>query len=389
MSTIAPVLDGTVVLSTGAALALAPRVLRPGARPGHRTPTGPDARLDTGPRPGRAPGPEALLALVGALFLLNQLAFAVHVRRVHDGSTAFIARHLPPGWFEVPRDSRPIDWLAAHTPAPELLAPSVLRVQAFLELPLVLLAFAAVLRRLDRSLYTRVAASPLLPLAAASYTAAFCAVEWDLRNPYTVDDIALRIASALLTPLLLARIAAHEPDTAPAAPRPVVFAVELWAYGQLMLVLYDTVLLYNLARLDEQRLSRAFVALSVLGATRFVPRSDRPPGPRVTALADALGRGLVLFFVPALAVRYAGSFGTPALAAAAGAVVLVAATARHAARLALPAAAGAAAGCLTVLCFTDPYYEAALLRAAVVALGTTGAVCALLDASRKPLDALS
>ncbi|WP_395296279.1 hypothetical protein ACF9IK_24675 [Kitasatospora hibisci] len=75
----------------------------------------------------------------------------------------------------------------------------------------------------------------------------------------------------------------------------------------------------------------------------------------------------MLFFVPALAVRYAGNFGTPAL----------------------PAAAGAATGCLTVLCFTDPYYEAALLRAAVVALGTTGAVCALLDASRKPLDALS
>ncbi|WP_395296280.1 hypothetical protein ACF9IK_24690 [Kitasatospora hibisci] len=100
------------------------------------------------------------------MFLLNQLAFAVHVRRVHGGSTAFIARHLPPGWFAVPRDSRPIDWLAAHTPAPELLAPSVLRVQAFLELPLVLLAFAAVLRRLDRSLYVRVAASPLPGLIA-------------------------------------------------------------------------------------------------------------------------------------------------------------------------------------------------------------------------------
>ncbi|MFJ3788264.1 hypothetical protein [Kitasatospora sp. NPDC090091] len=389
MSTVAPVLDGTVVLSTGATLALAPRVLRPGARPGHtaapRPGTRPSTRPGTRPPRSRAPGPEALLALVGVLFLLNQLAFAVHVRRVHDGSTAFIARHLPPGWFAVPRDSRTIDWLAAHTPAPELLAPSVLRVQAFLELPLVLLAFAAVLRRLDRSLYVRVAGSPLLPLAAASYTAAFCAVEWDLRNPYTVDDILLRIASALVTPLLLARIASREPDTGPTAPRPVVFAIELWAYGQLMLVFYDTVLLYNLARLDEQRLVRAVVALSVLAATRFVPRSDATPGPRVAALTDALGRGLVLFFVPALAVRYAGSFGTPALAAAAGAVVLVAATAR----LALPVAAGAAAGCLTVLCFTDPYYEAALLRAAVVALGTAGTVCAFLDASRKPLDALS
>ncbi|MFJ9949916.1 hypothetical protein [Kitasatospora sp. NPDC091207] len=373
MSAIAPVLDATVVVSAGAALALTPRALRREVRPG----------------PGGAPGPEALLAIVVALILLNQLAFAVHVQRVHGGSTAFIARYLPPGWFAVPHGNPFVDWVAAHTPAPELLAPSVLRVQAFLELPLVLLTFVALLRRLDRQLYARVARSPLIPLAAASYTVAFCAVEWDLRNPYTVDDLVIRAVSALVTPPLIGWIARREADTASRSPGAVVFALDLWAYGHLMLVLYDTALLYNLSRLDE-RLPGAITAVGVLGLTRLLPRSrrDAPAGPRVTALTDTLGRGLALFLVPALAVRYAGSFGTPRLAALAGATVLIVAVARRATRLALPAAAGAVTGFLAVRWSTDPYYEAALLRAAVVALLTAAAVCALLDRSRKHFDAL-
>ncbi|MER6396525.1 hypothetical protein ABT263_10730 [Kitasatospora sp. NPDC001603] len=373
MSTIAPVLDATAVLSVGAALALTPRVLRREVRPGR----------------GGAPGPEALLAAVVALILLNQLAFAVYVQRVHDGSTAFVARYLPPGWFAVPRDNPFVDWVAAHTPAPELLAPSVLRVQAFLELPLVLLAFLAVLRRLDRQLYVRVARSPLLPLAAASYTVAFCAVEWELRNPYTVDDLVIRVVSALVTAPLLARIAGREADTAPRSPGPLVLAVELWALGSLMLALYDTVLLYNLSRLGD-RLTGMITAVAVLGATRFLAakRPGAPAGPRVAALTDSLGRGLALFLVPALALRYAGSFGTPRLAAAAGAAVLIAAVGRRAGRLVLPATVGAGAGYLAVRWSTDPYFEAALLRAAVVGLLTAGAVCAVLDGSRKHFDAL-
>ncbi|MFF1906065.1 hypothetical protein [Kitasatospora sp. NPDC058218] len=371
MSTIAPVLDATVVVSVGAALTLAPRVLRREVRPGR----------------GGAPGPEALLAIVVALFLVNQLAFAVHVQRVHGGSTAFIARYLPPGWFAVPRGNPFVDWVAAHTPAPELLAPSVLRVQAFLELPLVLLAFVALLRRLDRQLYARVARSALVPLAAASYTVAFCAVEWDLRNPYTVDDLVVRAVSALVTPLLVVRLAGREADIASHSPRPVVFALDLWAYGYLMLALYDTVLLYNLSRLDE-RLPGMITAVAVLGATRLLPRSADRAGPRVAALTDTLGRGLALFLVPALAIRYAGGFGTPLLAAVAGAAVLIAAVARRTPLLALPAAVGAAAGFLAVRWSTDPYYEAALLRAAVVALLAATAVCALQDHSRKHFDAL-
>ncbi|MEV6973845.1 hypothetical protein [Kitasatospora sp. NPDC093806] len=381
MSPVAPVLDATVAVSTVAGLAFAPRVLQKEGE--QRRP----------PR-GLRFGPDAALAVVVALFLLNQVAFTVYVQRVHGGDVSFIARHLPPGWFAVPRGNALLDRLAALTPAPGLLAPSVLRVQAFLELPLVLLAFAAVLRRLDARLYRAVLRSPLLPLAAASYTVAFCAVEWDLRNPYTVDDLLLRTASALLTPPLLRRLAARE-EAGPERPRTVrgllLFAVDLWAYGCLMLVLYDTVLLYDLARLGE-RLPAALLALALLTATRLVPAGGREAGPAVTALADALAAGLVLFLVPALAIRYAGSFGTPGLAAAAGLVVLGAAARRTGApallRLAPAAVGGAAAGWAAVHWVTDPYYEAALLRGACAGVVSTLALCALLDTTRKPLDAL-
>ncbi|MFI6847485.1 hypothetical protein ACIBJD_23060 [Kitasatospora sp. NPDC050467] len=379
MSTIAPVLDGTVAVSTVAALAVAPRASKRERQPG---------------RGGF--GPDAVLAVVVALILLNQLAFAVYVQRVHGGDPSFIARYLPPGWFAVPRGNPVVDGLAAHTPAPAVLAPSVLRVQAFLELPLVLLTFAAVLRRLDGSLYRRVFLSPLVPLAASSYTVAFCAVEWDLRNPYTTDDLLVRAVSALVTPVLLARLAAREKEPEGrhvTAPRLLLFALELWAYGALMLTLYDTALLYNLARLGD-RLPTALAALAVLtvtrlAATRLAPRPAHPAGPRTTALAGALRAGLVLFLAPALAVRYAGSFGTPQLAAAAGAVVLITATARFAIRLALPAVAGIAAGWAAVHWSVSAYYEAALLQAATAALLATVAVCVLLDTIRKPLDALS
>ncbi|MFF4378669.1 hypothetical protein [Kitasatospora sp. NPDC001547] len=368
MSVIAPLLDGTVVASAAAALFLAPRVLRRTAPPRP---------------PGRASGPEPVLAVVVALIYLNQVLVAVYVNRVHHGDVSFIASHLPPGWFDVPR----LDALAARFPAPELLAPSVLRVPALLELPLVLLAFVAVVRRLDRALYVRLARSPLIPLAAASYTVAFCAVEWDLRNPYTVDDLVLRVVAACLTPPLIARLARHEPvpegeGGADPARSLFRFALDLWAYGQLMLVLYDTALLYNLARLGGH-LPSAAVALAVLVATRAVPARpadpSRPTGPHSAALAGTIGRALALFLVPALSIRYAESFGTPELAALAGLLVIGAAARRDATRLLLPALAGAVVGYVVATLAPGPYYEATLLRSATGALLATTAVCALLD----------
>ncbi|MFD0403939.1 hypothetical protein [Kitasatospora sp. NPDC127116] len=368
MSAIAALLDGTVVASAAAALLLAPGVLRRKARP---------------PRREGTYGPEPLLAAVVALIHLNQVLVAVYVNRVHHGDVSFIARHLPPGWFDVPR----LDSLAARFPAPELLAPSVLRVQAFLELPLVLLAFVAVVRRLDRALYVRLARSPLIPLAAVSYTVAFCAVEWDLRNPYTVDDLVLRVLAACLTPPMIARLARREPEAdAEPARGPFRFALDLWAYGQLMLVLYDTALLYNLARLGDH-LPSAAAALAVLVATRTLPRRipRGRPGPYTAALSGTVGRALALFLVPALSIRYAQSFGTPELSALAGLLVIGAAVRRAALLLLPPALVGALVGYAVAVLAPGPYYEATLLRSATGALLATTAVCALLDTTRTRL----
>ncbi|MEU3569891.1 hypothetical protein AB0E96_15925 [Kitasatospora sp. NPDC036755] len=414
MSGTARLLDGTVVASAATALFLVPRVLRreagparPEARPARREarparqpphPARQEAEANL-PRRRRPFGPEPVLAAVVALILLNQVLVAVYVNRVHHGDVSFIARYLPPGWFDVPR----LDFLAARFPAPELLAPSVLRVQAFLELPLVLLAFAAVVRRLDRALYVRLARSPLVPPAAVSYTVAFCAVEWDLRNPFTVDDLVLRSLAACVTPPLIAWLARREPESgsepgsgsgsgsgSEPRPEPPVspfrFALDLWAYGQLMLVLYDTVLLYNLARLGDHLVSAA-VASAVLVATRAVPSpaQRRPPGPYTAALTGTLGRALALFLVPALSIRYAESFGTPQLAALAGLLVVGVALRRDATLLLPPAVAGVLVGCAVAALAPGPYYEATLLRSATGALLATTAVCALLDTTRTRL----
>ncbi|MEU1283655.1 hypothetical protein [Kitasatospora sp. NPDC005856] len=378
MSGIAPLLDGTVVASASAAAALlvAPGVLR---------------RTAPGGRDGGSLGPEPVLAAVVALIYLNQVLVAVYVNRVHHGDVSFIARHLPPGWFDVPR----LDSLAARFPAPELLAPSVLRVQALLELPLVLLAFVAVVRRLDRALYVRLARSPLIPLAAVSYTVAFCAVEWDLRNPYTVDDLVLRVLAACLTPPLIAWLARREPATGVEPARsPFRFALDLWAYGQLMLVLYDTALLYDLARIGDH-LPSAAAASAVLVATRATSRRDpqsqsqpqpQPqPGPYTAALTGTVGRALALFLVPALSIRYAQTFGTPELAALAGLLVIGSAVRRDAPRLLLPALGGVVVGYAVAALAPGPYYEATLLRSATGALLATTAVCALLDITRTRL----
>ncbi|MFE2916309.1 hypothetical protein [Kitasatospora indigofera] len=396
-------IDATVVASVLAGLLLAPAVLRAGpGRPapaGRVNPPGPVARPHR-----RPPGPGAALAVVIALLTLNQVLVTVYVLREHGGDTSFITRHLPAGWFALADGNAPVRWLAAHWPAPRLLAPSVLRVPALLELPFVLLAFATVLRMLDAGLYRRTARSPLLPLAAASYTVAFCAVEWQLHNPYTVDDILLRVLSAVLTPLLIRRLAARDDARTPPAGAAglLLSGVGLWATGRLVLALYDTVLLYNLGRIGAE-LPAAAGSVAVLVAVRraraALPAARPPAGPAVSVIEAVLRRGLVLFLVPALAVRYGTGFGTPAVALGGGLLVLLVAVlpalragaagragtrgaagrSRPLGRLALAGAAGLAAAYPAARWVPDAYYEAGLLRAVTAFLLAAVAAGALAD----------
>ncbi|MEU0603476.1 hypothetical protein ABZ484_35430 [Streptomyces sp. NPDC006393] len=396
-------IDAVVVVSVVLALALAPRV--------------PAAVRRTPPRPrtGRSVSPLAALAVVTGLVYVNQVLFTVYVLRVHGGDPSFVARYLPTGWFELASGSPVLRRLADGFPAPELLAPSVLRVQAFLELPFVLLAFAAVLRWFDAGLYRAIARSALLPLASVSYTVVFCLVEWDLRNPYTVDDLVVRAVSAVLTPLLVARLAARD-TTVGRTPASVsgllVFIGSLGALGVLVLVVYDTALLYNLGRLDE-RLPVALAAAGLLAGLRGVAhrlRDDRsPPGLAMSFVRQALSRWLALFFVPALAVRYGVMFGTPWPAVGAALVIGAAAclgagrdalagvedapdadrlrAGRRrtlgllpAGRLTCAGLVGTGAAYVAVSLSPGPYYETGALSAGAAFVVTAVAACGVVDA---------
>ncbi|MEV5568918.1 hypothetical protein AB0L06_02630 [Spirillospora sp. NPDC052269] len=351
--------------------------------------------------------PSAGLALVAGLVYLNQLLFTVYVLREHAGNASFIAARLPPGWFAL-ADGPGMRSFASHVPAPGLLSPSVLRVQAFFELPFVLLAYGVVLRWLSLRWYRRLLDGPPLWAASAAYTTVFCLVEWHFHNPYTDADIAIRLVSAIITPLWIGWTTRH--DTASDRPTGVIgilaFGASTWALGQLVLAVYDTALLYNLGHLPG-RLPSVTVALAVLVGARVVAAryGERwHPGLAVRTVTAGLSWTLALFFIPALAIRYGVNFGLALPSMAAGLAVSVAAAAlalketlrgqdriRVAAwcgQVALAAGVGGAAGYAALHAASDTYYEAGLLRSAAVAFLVAVLVCAGTDRLRRPADAV-
>jgi hypothetical protein len=269
------------------------------------------------------------LAVVTAAIVVNQALFTVYVLRVHGGDPGFIARYLPAGWFRL-ADGPAMRAFADAFPAPGLLAPTVLRVQAALELPFVLLAYLTVAGWFDPALRRRLLAPPVLPLASV----AFGLIEWSLRNPYTMQDLWVRAAAAVLTVLGLRRLDGGRGRPVTGAADVVLFVVSAGCLGYFVLAVYDTCLLYNLGDLASYLPGLAVAATGGVGA-HLVRRRLRPRGAgrALSTLTIGLGWFLALFFVPALPVRYALSFGSRPLAVAAGAVVVVAAAAVTVARM--------------------------------------------------------
>jgi len=314
------------------------------------------------PVPG---GPAVWLGVVVGLLLVNQVLCNVYLLRAHGGDPSFVARYLPDGWFDLATDNPLVVALAARLDAPGLLAPTVLRVQAFLELPFVLLAYLTACRWLSADLHLRLVGSPAVWLAGAAWTATFIAVEWSLRNPYTVDDTALRVLAALVVPPAVAALRGRAPDRAPGASPVAVLAtaVAIGALGHLVLLVYDVALLYNLGRLGD-RLPAVVGTLAVLAVARSLARAlpRAGPGPGMAALVACLRWFAALFLVVALPVRYAA----PAPAAiAAGVLTLVLAVAGGV-REVLPAAEGAG----------GPRAMAARLAGQLGAAGALGAAAA-------------
>jgi hypothetical protein len=352
-----------------------------------------DGPENAGSRNGRRRlgSPPAALAVVTTVIYLNQVLFTVYVLRCHGGDPSFIARYVPAGWFALAHDHA-LDTLARHFPLPGLLAPSVLRVQAFLELPFVVFAYLTVCRWYSATAYR--AARRLVWPASVSYTATFCLIEWSLHNPYTAQDILIRVTAAIAVPLWAARLSGDAPERPHNLSGLLVFAASTVALGLLILVVYDTALLYNLGHLGA-RLPVIVLALAVLAAARsavrFVP--EVPAGRGIDSITRSFGLLLVLFFVPALPIRYGLGFGTAPLSALAGLALVAVATwlgvretfARFPGRLStwiLQMAAGVIAGlggATASVLLPARYAEARLLWAAAAFFVCAITACSLID----------
>jgi hypothetical protein len=341
------------------------------------------------------------LAAVVAACAINQVLFTVYVIRVHAGDASFIARYVPSGWFDLADRNGVIDALARTVPHPSLLAPTVLRVQAFLELPLVVLAYLTVVRWFDHRLYRRLLDPPVMWISCGAYTAAFMLVEAHFWNPYTRDDLIIRVASCLVTALVagavLRRVAGRREWSVDSVPAFAAFIAGTVAFGGLVLVVYDTVLLYNLGRVRVDA-PIAVLCGTVLLVARLAARRvpGRRPAAYIGVLLDTVGRSFGLFFPCALPIRYMLGFGTGWLAAALALVIAAAALIgavrasplpRRALAVALTIAAGlGAVGAIAGLLMPLPYPEARLLIGAALSLALATGVLHRFDVRREPAD---
>jgi len=330
-----------------------------------------------------------LLAMVVALLFVNQLVVAVYVDA--QGGPGFIEPYLGPFWFDVvkgPAIHRAATLLGSRA---HWLASSVLNVQAFLELPFTLLAYLTVARMLGRGTLAPLVRLPVLTLTGLFCTATFITVELWFSSPWTRVDIWLRCASAVASPMLLAWLLAgnrHVPASgAPPSLRSLLaFLLGTLGFGVLVLFVYDTCLLYNLAH--ARFLAPYALGALVLCATAYLCERGAGAGVPASPIAGLLHSVSTeftwVFFVPALSLRYVGT-SAPVLAGygllIAVTLVLVARGARALPRvgftvllalLAAFASAGVAAG--LVASIPRPYasvFELKLLVGTLVTLGGT------------------
>ena len=300
------------------------------------TAAGAGLALTRAPAPSRPARerPHAPLLFVGVnlLLLLNQLAVAVYTAAFQGGSPHFVKQWLSAlPWFDIPAHwpiVQRLAGLAAATPgAEQVLAYSVLQVQAVLELPFSLLAYLTAAWFVDRGVYRHLLRWPLWLMACVGYTATFMVVEWELFNPWTVADLKLRVVgAALCVPLggWLARRAGpaggFQPRTRSAGGALAALLAIALLSGLVVLMLYLT-LCYNLAALSGLWPLLLSATLGLLLLARLLGREgtlgpwrDRA-GPPVTFLSRAGGWFVLLGFPVALMIRY--RWGAPGATATA------------------------------------------------------------------------
>lgn len=322
---LAQFLDVDVVLSMAAAFGIGWFALRAsgasGIVDGPASSSSRDSRRESGASTPIFAHPLTQFALCLALVFVNQLAFNVYVVRVHHGDPSFVARYVGSGWFDVIPRHPLVRILAQHVGSGTWLAPSVLRVQAFLELPLVVFAYLTVSRALSIGLYRRLTSIPVLIPMALSFSVTFSLIEIVLANPWTNDDLVLRAAACLLVPPYVAWLGRRDRARGQGA-QDLPGLVGLFAFlgvaasiAYVILAAYDALLLYNLAHAPRY-IDGVAIAFGVLGVSSFVlPRfADRlralggvltGRSPVLDAARTGLAAFTLLFFVPSLAIRYA------------------------------------------------------------------------------------
>lgn len=313
--------EATVILSTAATLAIGATLAR---RPTPLTHSSDPPRAVPGSLFARSLlfHPLTQFLLVCAVLYVNQVLFGAFILRAHGGSTTFISRFIPGSWFAIGTHDPLVQLASHHVGDGRWLSPTLLRVQAFLELPFTMFAYLAVARLLGRRLYATLTALPVLALACLSFSVTFSWVELALTNPYTHDDLVLRATACLVTPVYIAWIARCEArrspveDTGPSGVLGLMaFLAGAGALSYIVLALYDAFLLYNLAHLPRYA-SGIAVSLVVAAACSFVaPRIDSAvaraigstsPSPGIDVLVSTLRAFTILFFVPSLSLRYWG-----------------------------------------------------------------------------------
>jgi hypothetical protein len=317
--------------------------------------------------------PGTWLSIVTALLLLNQVLFTIYVEREWNGDASRIAHHLPDGWFAL----ADLDILADRFPAPHLLGWTVLRAQAGLELPFVLLAYLTVCRWFGREAFRRAVGARWA--ASAAWTVSFCLIEWRFCNPYTVDDLLVRAAAAVLVPPLLGSLA----EGPPGPTRVTAWIVSTGALGCLVLAVYDAALLYNLGHLAHWLPMVVAAGVTIAVARRWA-RTPVYRGPTAAAATRCLGWFLTAFLVPSLPVRYGLAFGAATVSVLAGGLVVAVALWRGSDRrvargLTLAVGAAALAGGLGLAVVPDRLAEGRLLAAGVAAVLAGGATCLVID----------
>lgn len=315
------------------------------------------------------------------LLWVNQVIFNAYVVNVHGGDPTFVKRWLGPGWCALDPNSVAVRWAGAalfHGGGDHpILALSVLRVQAFLELPFTIFAYLAVTRLLSPSLARWLSRLPVVFVAAVSFTLPLSLAEIALANPWTGHDLVIRAVAALTVPLYVAwlgRLAGPSEGEAKSALGLVVFLLGAGAIAVLVLIAYDAFLLYNLGHLGWRGptiVGSVFVAVLASSVLPWVASHG------TSGSASGIHRGLVaftaIFYAASLPIRYAAAYDVASIA---GALLVIAALLTTAVRVAESADRFRALASLTVGLFVAiavaalalPYVGGGELALAQVAL---------------------